>query len=224
MFELYLDSADIEEIKTLADILPLAGVTTNPSIMAAGGVGLRQLLPQLAEILGPNARFHVQVVSNSVTGIVTEARELHALPFDIVVKIPAHSAGLSAIKQIKQFDIPVLATAIYNVQQGWLAALNGADYLAPYLNRIDNLGVDGIGVVTDLQNLIDQYQLSTKLLVASFKNVQQVLQVLKHGVASVTLPLDIARQMLTNPATDAAVDKFSLDWQAAFAGAFSFES
>jgi len=225
MFELYLDSADCNGIRALADILPLAGVTTNPSIMASGGVGLRPLLSQLTEVLGSDSRFHVQVLSNTAEGIVAEARALHELPFDIVVKIPAHSAGLAAIKRIKkQYDIPLLATAIYNVQQGWLASLNGADYLAPYLNRIDNQGFDGLGVVADLQNLIDQYRLPTKLLVASFKNVQQVLQVIKLGVASVTLPLDIARQMLVNPATDAAVDRFEQDWHSVFADNLSFES
>lgn len=224
MFELYLDSANIEEIKVLSQMMPLTGVTTNPSIMAAGGVGLTQLLPELAEVIGPTSRFHVQVVGDTVEGIVAEAKRLHALPFDIVVKIPTHGAGLAAIKQIKRHDIPVLATAIYNVQQGWLAALNGADYLAPYLNRIDNQGFDGIGVVADLQTLIDRYQMSAKLLVASFKNVQQVLQVLKLGVASVTLPLDIARQMLTNPATDAAVSQFQQDWRSVFADRLSFDS
>ncbi len=224
MFELYLDTADLDQIKALAGALPLAGVTTNPSIMAAGGIGLTELLPQLAEILGSNSRFHVQVVSNTVEGIVAEAMQLHALPFDIVVKIPAHAAGLAAIKQIKQDGVPVLATAIYNVQQGWLAALNGADYLAPYFNRIDNQGFDGVGVVADLQNLIEQYRMPTKLLVASFKNVNQVLQVLQLGVASVTLPADIARQMLNVPATDTAVDQFQQDWQAAFSSMLSFES
>lgn len=224
MFELYLDSANLQEIRDLAQVLPLAGVTTNPSIMASGGIGLTRLLPELADILGPNSRFHVQVISNTLEGIVAEAKLLHDLPFDIVVKIPAHTAGLSAIKQIKRFDIPVLATAIYNVQQGWLAALNGADYLAPYLNRIANQGGDAVGVVSDLQGLIDQYRLPTKVLVASFKNVQQVLQVLKLGVASVTLPPDIARQMLTNPATDAAVDKFEQDWRTVFSDSLSFES
>lgn len=224
MFELYLDSANLEEIRGLSGILPLAGVTTNPSIMAAGGVGLTQLLPALSDLLGADSRFHVQVVSNSVDGIVAEAKQLHELPFDIVVKIPAHAAGLAAIKQIKQHDIPVLATAIYNVQQGMMAAWNGADYLAPYLNRIDNLGFDGIGVVGDLQAFIDRYQLPTKLLVASFKNVQQVLQVLQLGVGSVTLPPEIARQMLVCPATDAAVAKFGQDWQAVFADKLSFDS
>lgn len=224
MFELYLDSANLEDIRDLSKIMPLAGVTTNPSIMAAGGLGLSRLLTELSEIFGSQGRFHVQVVSNSVEGIVAEAKQLHTLPYDIVVKIPAHAAGLNAIKQIKQFEIPVLATAIYNVQQGWLAALNGADYLAPYLNRIDNLGFDGIGVVGDLQTLIDNYRLSTKLLVASFKNVQQVLQVLKMGVASVTLPIDITRQMVNNPATDAAVEKFAEDWHSVFGDHLSFES
>lgn len=135
---------------------------------------------------------HVQVLSNTTDQIVAEAERLHALPFDIVVKIPAHAAGLAAIKRLKQLDIPVLATAIYNVQQGVLAAMNGADYLAPYLNRIDNLGCDGLGVVADLQQFVERYQLPTKLLVASFKNVRQVLEVLKLGVHSATLPPDIA--------------------------------
>lgn len=224
MFELYLDTAQLQEIKDLAGVLPLAGVTTNPTLMASGGLGLARCLPALADILGDNCRVHVQVVSNELEAIVAEARQLHELPFDIVVKIPAHAAGLAAIKQVKQYDIPVLATAIYNVQQGWLAALNGADYLAPYLNRIDNMGYDGLGVVGDLQALIERYRLPSKLLVASFKNVQQVLQVLKLGVSAVTLPPDIAKQMLATPATDTAVGVFDKDWRAVFADRLSYES
>jgi fructose-6-phosphate aldolase 1 len=224
MLELYLDSADLEAISRLAPVLPLAGVTTNPSIMAAGGRGLRPLLADLSEVLGPQSRFHVQVVADTVEGMLDEARQLHALPFDVVVKIPAHAAGLAVIKQAKAAGIPVLATAIYNVQQGLLAAANGADYLAPYLNRIDNLGVDGLGVVADLQRLIEQYRFPSKLLVASFKNVQQVLQVLQHGVAAVTLPVDIAGQMLATPAADAAVAQFERDWRAVFAGKLSYQS
>ncbi|PPD32075.1 MAG: fructose-6-phosphate aldolase [Methylomonas sp.] len=224
MLEIYLDSANLAEISRLSRTLPLAGVTTNPSIMATAGLGLGELLPALTEILGPNSRFHVQVISNTLEDIIAEARQLHALPFDIVVKIPANSAGLTAIKHIKQDNIPVLATAIYTVQQGMIAALNGADYLAPYLNRIDNLGFDGGSVVSDLQHFINQYQLPCKLLVASFKNVQQVLQVFKLGVHAITLPSDIAHQMLTTPATDAAVLQFSRDWQATFADKLSFET
>lgn len=214
MLELYLDSADIRAIRQLADVLPLAGVTTNPSILTANAIGVRPLLTELSDLLAPHSRFHVQVLGETTEQIIAEARELHALPWNIVVKIPAHRAGLAAIKQLKAHSQqPILATAIYNVQQGFAAALNGADYLAPYLNRIDNLGQEGMRVVADLQTLLNQYQLPTQLLVASFKNVQQVLQVLKLGVGAVTLPIEIAQQWLITPETDRAVARFNQDWQ-----------
>lgn len=224
MFELYLDTAQLADIERLATVLPLAGVTTNPTLLANGNIGLNQWLPTLIEHLGIGCRVHIQVISNSLNGILAEAQALHDLPYDIVVKIPAHAEGLAAIKQLKRHDIPVLATAIYNAQQGMLAALHGADYLAPYLNRIDNQGGDGIGVVAELQNLIERYCLPSKLLVASFKNVQQVMQVMKLGVGAVTLPVEIADHMLKTPSTDTAVEVFQQDWQRVFADRLVFES
>lgn len=224
MLEIYLDTANLQQIQQLAPILPLRGVTTNPSIMATGGLGLRDLLPKLEAVLGKQTRIHVQVLSNSIDGIIEEASQLHALPYDIVVKIPAHANGLAAIKQIKQEAVPVLATAIYSKQQAILAALNGADYLAPYLNRIDNLGMNSIEVISAIQNFLDQYQLPSQLLVASFKNLNQVLAVMDLGVGAVTLPTDIAWQFLHNPATDLAVEKFNTDWQLQFADKLSYQS
>ena len=224
MLEIYLDTADLAQIQRLHPILPLRGITTNPSILAKGGLGINTLLPELTALMGTHARFHVQVLSETVEAIVAEARQLHALPYDIVVKIPAHAAGLAAIKILKQDDMPILATAIYNSQQGMLAALQGADYLAPYLNRIDNLGFDGLGVVNDLQQFIETQGLPCRLLVASFKNVQQVLEVLRLGVGAITLPAEIAWQILDTPLTDKAVQQFSADWEAAFGQTLSFAS
>lgn len=224
MFELYLDTAKLSEIKKFAAIFPLHGITTNPSILASEGLGLNHLLAELAPIFSPDGLIHVQVVSNTVDEIISEALALRELPFNIVVKIPAHAAGLAAIKQLKKHNIPVLATAIYTVQQGIMASLCGADYLAPYLNRIDNLGYDGLGVIADLQHFINQHQLPTKLLVASFKNVQQVLQVMQLGVASVTVPLEIAHQLINTPATDAAVCQFKHDWEQQFSSQLSFQT
>lgn len=224
MLEIYLDTANLQQIQQLAPILPLRGVTTNPSIMATGGLGLRDLLPKLEAVLGKQTRIHVQVLSNSIDGIIEEASQLHALPYDIVVKIPTHANGLAAIKQIKQEAVPVLATAIYSKQQAILAALNGADYLAPYLNRIDNLGMNSIEVISAIQNFLDQYQLPSQLLVASFKNLNQVLAVMDLGVGAVTLPTDIAWQFLHNPTTDLAVEKFNTDWQLQFADKLSYQS
>lgn len=224
MFELYLDSADLGQIARFNACLPVYGITTNPSILAKAGCGLSELLPQVAAILGKQARIHVQVVSESADAMLNEALHLRDLPYDIVVKVPATETGLAAIKQMKARGIPVLATAIYSVQQGFLAALCGADYLAPYVNRIDMLGANGVGVVADLQNLLDRHRLASKLLPASFKNTRQVLEVLQTGAASITLPVDIVSELFAHPAVRPAVEVFNRDWRDAFGTTPSFES
>jgi TalC/MipB family fructose-6-phosphate aldolase len=224
MFELYLDTADLGQISRFSACLPVRGITTNPSILARSGLGLAELLPKVAQTLGEKTRIHVQVVSGSADAMVREALNLHEMPYDIVVKVPATEIGLAAIKQMKARNIPVLATAIYSVQQGFLAALCGADYLAPYVNRIDALGANGTGVVADLQLLLDRHQLSSKLLPASFKNTQQVLEVLKGGVGAITLPPEIAAELFAHPGVQPAVERFSQDWQEIFGERLSFES
>ena len=224
MIELYLDTVDVEQVARFNACLPIKGVTTNPSILAKSGRGLNQVLPELARIIGTSARFHAQVVSQTVEGMVEEAKHIHALPYDMVVKVPATEVGLAAIKKMKAENILVLATAIYSAHQGFLAALCGADYLAPYVNRIDVMGADGVGVVADLQLLLGQHRLDSKILPASFKNTQQVMGVLKVGVGAITLPVDVAAQMFAHPAVQPAVDQFIYDWQMCFGSKLSFES
>lgn len=224
MLELYLDTANAKDVARLNAAMPVFGVTTNPSILAKEGKGLSTVLPEIKEVLGEQARFHVQVVSTTTQGMVEEAMQLSQLPYDIVVKIPTTVTGLAAIKQLKAKNISILATAIYSAQQGFMAALCGADYLAPYVNRIDVLGADSIKVVSDLQLLIKQQELNCKLLPASFKNTRQVMGILRLGVASVTLPSDIAEQMMIHPSVQPAVDVFTQDWQGAFEGKLAYQS
>ncbi len=224
MFEFYLDSVDIQQIARLNKCLPIKGVTTNPSILSRAKTGVNSSLSAIVDILDPGARFHVQVVSETVDEIMAEARQLAILPFDIVVKIPATETGLAAIKQIKHTEIEVLATAIYSTQQGFLAALAGADYLAPYVNRMDSLGGDGLLVVEELQHLLDVYGFDCCLLPASFKNSRQALEVLKLGVGAITLPVDVAEQMLFHPAVDSAINNFTLEWRDTFGTMLSYET
>jgi len=216
MIEIYLDSVDFKQIQRFNACLPLKGVTTNPSILAKAGVGVESSLVQLSAILGKKARFHLQVVGLTLNEMLMEAKQLASLPYDMVVKIPATETGLTAIRLIKQENITVLATAIYSVQQGVLAAFAGADYLAPYVNRIDNIGGDGIMVVADLQQLIEQQQLPCTLLPASFKNTLQVTDILKLGVGAITLPPMVVDSMLAHPAIEPAIAQFSQDWNTAF--------
>ncbi len=216
MFEFYLDTADATKVLQLNQSLPIYGVTTNPSILAQAGLGISTVLPAMDKALGGSARMHVQVVTQTAEAMLVEARQLQALPYDIVVKVPATSVGLAAIKLMKAEGITVLATAIYTAQQGFLAALCGADYLAPYVNRIEAMGSDGVGVVADIQTLLVRHHFAAKLLPASFKNTLQVMDVLQLGVAAITIPVDIAEQMMAHPAVQPAVDQFTQDWQAVF--------
>jgi len=224
MIELYLDTVDAEQVNRLSACMPIKGVTTNPTILANASAGVVQALTELTEILGSGARFHVQVISQTVAEMVDEAISLDKLPFDIVVKIPATEVGLAAIKKVKKRGILVLATAIYSSQQGFLAALCGADYLAPYINRIDTMGGNGVGVVADLQQLLLANDLKCKVLPASFKNTQQVMDVMKLGVGAITLPCEVAIQMISHPAVEPAVAKFSQDWRDTFGTMLPFET
>lgn len=224
MIELYLDSADLAQVARFNQCLPLTGITTNPSIVAGSGMGLNELLAKLSGILGPKARFHAQVVSDNIDGMVKEAEQIIALPYDMVVKVPATEVGLTAIRQMTSMNIPVLATAIYSAQQGFMAALCGAQYLAPYVNRIDAMAGNGITVVADLQTLLDSNGLDSKILAASFKSSRQALDIMKMGVGAITLPVAVAEQMIVSPAVQAAVDQFSSDWRSAFSERLSYQS
>ncbi|WP_198244538.1 transaldolase family protein [methane-oxidizing endosymbiont of Gigantopelta aegis] len=224
MFELYLDSADVAQITHFQQFLPLKGITTNPTILARSGCGVNALLEQVTQVMGPVARFHVQVVSQTVEDIVDEAKQLNALPYDIVVKIPANENGLAAIRHVSANNIPVLATAIYTVQQGFMATLAGADYLAPYVNRIEASGADGVEMVGDLQQLLHMHRPECKILAASFKSIHQAMAVIQTGIAAITLPLDVATQLLRHTGTEAAIKQFNQDWQHTFGDKKSFQS
>ncbi|MBJ3813602.1 fructose-6-phosphate aldolase [Shimwellia pseudoproteus] len=214
--ELYLDTADVAAVKRFARILPLEGVTTNPSIVAQAGVPLWDLLPALQDALGGEGRLFAQVLAQEADEMVAQAQQLVARVPGLVVKVPTTGEGLAAMKKLRELRIPTLGTAVYGATQGLLAALAGADYVAPYVNRLDAQGGDGIAVVRDLQQLLACHAPQAKVLAASFRTPHQVLSCLLAGCASVTLPLDVAGQLLHTPAVCAAVEKFSADWQGAF--------
>lgn len=214
--ELYLDTSDVAAVKKLARIFPLAGVTTNPSIVAVGKTPLEDLLPALQDALGGKGRLFAQVMSTTAEGMVMDARKLRGIIADIVVKVPVSAEGLAAIKLLKAEGIPTLGTAVYGAGQGLLSALAGAEYVAPYVNRVDAQGGDGIQTVCDLQQLLTLHAPGAKVLAASFKTPRQALDCLLAGCESITLPLDVAQQFIAAPAVDAAIAKFEQDWQGAF--------
>lgn len=214
--ELYLDSANVAEVERLARIFPIAGVTTNPSIIAASKESIWDVLPRLQKVIGENGVLFAQTMSRDAQGMVNEAKRLNNTVPGIVVKIPVTSEGLVAIRQLKKEGIVTLGTAVYSASQGLLAALAGAKYVAPYVNRVDAQGGDGIRTVQELQTLLEQHAPDSKVLAASFKTPRQALDCLLVGCEAITLPLDVAQQMLNTPAVESAVEKFEQDWKNAF--------
>ncbi|HQB32393.1 MAG TPA: transaldolase family protein [Erysipelotrichaceae bacterium] len=209
--KLIIDTANVKEIKRLCEILNVWGVTTNPTIIARENKPFEKVIAEIDEVLDKKQTLFVQVVSTDYESMVEEGRYIASLRKNIVVKVPVTADGLKAIKTLHKEGIKILATAINNATQGFVAALNGAEYLAPYVNRMSNY-TDGVEETIILQEMLDEHDLDTEIIAASLKNTGQVKELIRNGIESVTLPVDIADLMYLNPATDEAIDAFTNNW------------
>ncbi|MCR9035633.1 transaldolase family protein [Tractidigestivibacter montrealensis] len=213
--ELFLDTADAQAVKELSETLTIAGVTTNPTIITRSGKTLERVIDEMCKTLAPNQKSFFQVIATDFDGILEETRRICALRENAYAKIPVTPVGLKAIKAAKAEGLNVLATAIYSADQAFLAAMNGADYLAPYVNRMCNYG-DGVGQVADLVNMLATNGLPSKICAASFKNTEQVHDMICVGAQSVTVAPDIVWTMVKHPGTGIAVEEFSAAWENSF--------
>ncbi|MDF2903075.1 MAG: transaldolase [Bacillus sp. (in: firmicutes)] len=211
---LYIDSADVEKIKYLNKYYPIAGVTTNPSIIVKENRPYLELLKEIREVIGDEKELFVQVIGDSAEEMVKESKYiLNQLAGKVVMKIPVTKEGIRAIKLLSEEKIPTLATTVYTSFQALIAAMAGAKYVAPYVNRMDNLTLDGVKVVSEIAELFITYQLPTEIVAASFKNVQQVHDVCLAGAQTVTVSPDLIEKFILFPATLADVAVFKEEWQ-----------
>lgn len=214
--ELILDTADVQAIKELNELLTVKGVTTNPTIITKSGKEPEVVIKEIADYLDENQLLFIQVVATDYEGIMKEAKEISAIRAkNMYVKIPVTHAGLKAIKECKKLGIKTLATAIYSADEAFLAAMNGADYLAPYVNRMCNYG-DGVAEVKDLIEMLKVHNLPSKIVAASFKNTSQAHELIKAGIQAETLPPDVVWSMINHPGTTIAVGEFSVNWKKAY--------
>ena len=209
-----IDDADIKKIERIYDMFPIDGVTTNPSILAKSGRKPYEVLKDIRSIIGEEGELFVQVISQDPAEMVKEAhRIVDELGRNTLIKVPSVPAGFKAMKLLKKEGIRFIGTAIYTPMQGYLAAKCGAEYVAPYVNRIDNMGFDGVQVSKDIHDAIVRSGLThSGLLAASFKNSQQVLELTKYGVKGVTVGSDVIEGLVKNAAIDAAVAQFANDF------------
>ena len=212
--EFMLDTLNINEIKKWARVLPLAGVTSNPTIAKKEGeIDFFKRIHEVREIIGEAPSIHVQVVAKDYDGILKDAAKIRQeCGGNVFIKVPVTPEGLAAIKTLKSEGYKITATAIYTVFQGLLAIEAGADYLAPYYNRMENLNIDSAQVIAQLAEAIEKNHSSSKILASSFKNVGQVNRAFKEGAQAITAGADVFEAAFGMPSIGKAVDDFANDW------------
>ncbi len=212
--KLLIDYAGIDKIKELYEYFPLDGVTTNPTIIAAAGRDPYETLKEIREFIGPDADLHAQVISQKAEDMVAEAHDmLAALGETTCIKIPVTREGLKAIKTLAAEGVRVTATAIYSPIQATLAAHAGAVFAAPYVNGMDNVGMDGMAMAKTIQETFENQGLNCEVLAASFKNTYQVQDLFAFGIPCVTAVPDVLEGMLKNDLTITRVGRFTADFE-----------
>ena len=211
--ELLLDTANLEAIRKYCDYYNIIGVTTNPSILSREKGPFFETCARIREIIGQEKQLHVQVTGRSCEEMLKEAEVItQRLGKDVYIKVPVIEEGVKAMKLMKARGLRVTATAVVSVQQAFLAGSVGADYVAPYVNRMENLSIDPYEAVARIREIFDNQGITTKILGASFKNTQQVMRVYEMGAEAVTVAPDLLTTMCSNAVTDLWVENFEKDW------------
>lgn len=211
--KLMVDDARIDLIQKIYEFYPVEGVTTNPSILAKSGRNPYEVLREIRALI-KEADLHVQVISRNAEGMIEEAhRIIKELGENTYVKIPSIPEGFKAMKVLGEEEIRVTATAIYTPMQAFLAAKCKAAYAAPYINRIDNMGYQGVQVAKNIHDIFKNNGLKTEVLAASFKNSQQLLELCEYGIGAATVAPDVIEGLVKNQAITSAIEDFISDFE-----------
>ncbi len=210
--KIFLDSANIEDIKKAYDMGAITGVTTNPSIVSRENRKFDDVLADITKIMVDGPVF-AEVLSLDAEGMIKEGLALHAKSPNIVVKIPMIPEGLKAVKALASQGVTVCVTVIFSAPQAILAANAGASYVAPFVGRLDDIGENGLNLAGEIRDIFDAQGIDTKIVAASVRHPVHVVELAKMGVDIATMPFKVILQMATNPNTQKAVEGFLKDWE-----------
>lgn len=213
--QFFIDSADINEIKTAAKTGLIDGVTTNPSLVAKSknaAEGFENLILEICKIVdGPVS---AEVTAVDTDGMLREGKKLAKIHKNVVVKIPLTWEGLSAVKNLTEDGIRTNVTLCFSTPQALLAAKAGATYISPFVGRLDDIGQDGMDLISDIRLVYDNYGFKTKILAASLRHVEHVLQSARMGADVGTFPYKVFHGLIQHPLTDKGLAQFLKDWEA----------
>lgn len=209
--KLFIDTANVDEIKEINSWGVIEGVTTNPSLIAKEGRVFENVVKEITEIVdGP---ISAEVISMKSEGMIKEGEELSKIHENIVIKIPMCAEGLKAVAALSKKGIRTNVTLIFSANQALLAAKAGASYVSPFVGRLDDIGQEGIMLIEEVSEIFNIHGIETEIISASIRHPQHVLTSAKAGADIATVPYKVFKQMLGHPMTDIGIDKFLKDWQ-----------
>lgn len=213
----YIDTANVAEIWEAYEMGIIAGVTTNPSLIAKEGRDYQETLKEIASFMEGPISGEVSADSETAEEMIKEGREIAALSKNMVVKIPMTAEGLKAVKLLSKEGIKTNVTLIFSATQALLAARAGASYVSPFLGRLDDISSDGLLLIQDIMDVFSQYpELETEVICASVRHPIHVLECAKTGADIATVPFKVLQQMIAHPLTDQGIEKFKADYHKVF--------
>ena len=207
----YLDGSDIEKIKKFSDLGLIDGVTTNPSIILKSGKNMIEVISELASIVSGSISAEVSALDSEK--MVEEGIKLSQIAENVTVKLPITWDGLEACNTLSQKGISVNMTLCFSASQALLAAKSGAEYVSPFIGRLDDLNLDGADLISDIKLIYSNYNFSTKVLAASIRTINHVKQCALLGADVATIPIDIFEKLVKHSLTDSGLSQFTADWE-----------
>lgn len=209
--KIFIDTANIEQIKEVNSWGILDGVTTNPSLIAKEKKDFATIVNEICEVVdGP---ISVEVISLKADGMFAEGMKLAAVNENIVIKVPMTEEGLKATKLLSNEGVAVNMTLIFSANQALLAAKAGARYVSPFVGRLDDVGQDGMALISDIMDILDNYDYDTEVIVASVRDPIHVTDAARMGAHIATIPYDVLKKMFKHPLTDIGIERFLKDWE-----------
>jgi transaldolase len=211
--KLFLDTANLEEIRQAVQWGVVEGVTTNPSLAAREKEDFSKILPEICRLVdGPVS---AEVIALDHAGMVQEARQLAAIHENVVIKIPITLEGLQAVSILAEEGIKTNVTLVFSVNQALLAARAGAAYVSPFVGRLDDIGTDGIDLVRNIVTVFERHLIETEVIAASIRHPEHVTAAALAGASIATVPFKVLKQMVNHPLTDLGIERFIADWKKA---------
>lgn len=209
--KLFIDTANVKEIKEANELGVICGVTTNPTLIAREGRDFKQVVSKITSIVdGP---ISAEVVSLESDKMVEEALELVKIHKSIVIKLPMTAEGLKATKILSSKGIKTNVTLIFSSAQALLAARAGATYVSPFLGRLDDIGMNGMNLIEEIADIFSKHAIETEIIAASIRTSIHVIEAARLGADIATIPYKVIMQMLKHPLTDAGIEQFLKDWE-----------